>query len=801
MKIIKLAINSILHFRIYSGINVLGMALSLACVVTIFRYVYGEYTVDRFNKNLDRIFVTTIEDGTNPGRTGFSGINNPNREKTFVDLTEHSGVEKYAHFRWFENDEIDFDNQKYNSTILVADSNFLKITDYPVIVGIERLIDPNSALITKSFAQKLFGNQDPVGKTFRHSTGEILTITGVIGETSTKATLAFDIIVSYHLSNSWSRMSQTFVLLYPGVEYRTINKQYEDFFEMPLWQQNMRYQLFPLSEVYFDKSIANYTFKQGNYRYVTVLMLVGALILLAGVVNYINIYTVVILRRGRELGIKKVFGAGGHHIFIQLLTENLLMTGLSLIAAFLITFAAYPAITNILHLDQISNFRFDMSLSFILLLSLPILATLYPFLRYSYSNPVTSMHHVDTIRGKGSLRRIFLSFQYIITMVMIVVALFFVKQLNYMLHADPGYRTKDIVKVSFLKMQSDSRIRDMEEWRRKLENENRITDEIKQKMNTCPLFSHWTYGNSPNNLSEGGFLFKLPEGEFQDICLTGVNESWLRLFDIQLKEGRLWDDETDDFFGYFLIVTESLLKLFGITDFNSALLQPERRIWRNSNRAEEMQTNPPYRIVGVVRDFDYLHLSQKSEPVAFYYSEGWRYAPLVASIVPGRTQDAIDFLRNLHHETAGGEFSYSFVEDEIREMYKDDKRIATIYSIFTFIAIFISALGLFGMSLFDIQYRRKEIALRKVNGASVSDIIRLLLKKYYLSLTISFVIAALVALLAINRYLEDFANKAPISWWLFAAAVVITAGISLLTLVYQTFRAANQNPAEVVKSE
>ena len=165
------------------------------------------------------------------------------------------------------------------------------------------------------------------------------------------------------------------------------------------------------------------------------------------------------------------------------------------------------------------------------------------------------------------------------------------------------------------------------------------------------------------------------------------------------------------------------------------------------------------------------------------------------------TQDAIDFLRNLHEETVGGEFSYSFVEDEVRTMYMEDKKIATIYTIFTCIAILISVLGLFSMSLFDMQQRRKEIAIRKVNGATFHDIIRLLLKKYFLSLVISFAVATPVALFAIHRYLEDFANKAPVSWWLFAVAVVLTIGISLLTLIYQTVKAANQNPAEVVKSE
>jgi len=256
-----------------------------------------------------------------------------------------------------------------------------------------------------------------------------------------------------------------------------------------------------------------------------------------------------------------------------------------------------------------------------------------------------------------------------------------------------------------------------------------------------------------------------------------------------------------------LIVTEAVLKLFGITDFNDVLLQPESRMWWTVGRDEEMKTNPPYRIVGVVKDFDYLHLSKKSEPIAFTFSATFsagsttKYSPLTAAIVPGRTQDAIEFLRNLHEETVGGEFAYSFVEDEVREMYTEDKKIVTIYTVFTFIAVFVSILGLFSMSLFDIQQRRKEIAIRKINGATFHDIVRLLLKKYFWTLGISFVIASPVALFAINRYLEDFAHKAPVSWWLFAVAATITAGISLLTLLWQTYKAANQNPAEVVKSE
>jgi len=802
MKVIKLAIRSILHFRMYSGINVLGLALSLACVITIFRYANGEFTVDHFNKKLNRIYVVTNEYSSNSGGITFSGISNPNNEKTFVNLAEHPGVEKHSQFVLPDNEEIDLDNQKYNAKVLAADSIFLKIIDYPVIMGVDKLSEPNSALITQDFARKIFGNQDPVGKTFQYRNGEILTITGVIGQTTTKSTLSFDVVVSFHLLGQyWERVPQSFVLLYPGANYREINKQYESFFEMPLWNYQMRYQLYPLSKVYLDKSIENYVYNKGNSNYIYVLMIVGILILLVGIINYINIYTVVILRRGRELSVKKVFGAEGHNIFMQLLTENLLMIGLAIISALIIAHISSSLITNVLQLSQIPNMRFDALLSLVLLFSLSVIATLYPFFRIQYSTSINLLHNLDKIRSTGSLRQVFLSFQYLITIVMIVASLFFMKQLHFMLNTDLGYRSKDIIKVQFLKHQSSGGIiKDMEEWEKKRNRENQIADEIVQKMNASPLFSYWTYGKSPNG-SGGGFSFKLPDGELKRVTLGGVNESWFRMFDIPLKEGRLWTDETENDKDYFIIVTESLLEYYGITDFNDVLLQPERRIWYNSWMQEEMKTNPPYRIVGVVKDFNYRHLSQKSEPIAFYYSKGWRNDPIVAAIVPGQTKAAIEFLRKLHEETVGGEFSYSFVEDEIRGMYNEDKRIATVYAVFTFIAIFISALGLFGLSLFDMQRRRKEIAIRKINGAETKDLIRLLLKKYFVMLSIAFAVSIPVALFAIHKYLENFAYKTAVSWWLFAIALIVTASISLLTLIWQTYKVANQNPAEVVKAD
>ena len=803
MKKIQLAFRSLLHYKQYSIINILGLALSLACVIIIFRYVHGEMTVDRFNRNLDRIFVTTIETDFWVGHVAFSQVSNLNNEITFADLTQHPGVEKDAHIIFLPDDEIDVNERKFNATTIAADSNFLKILDFPIISGVADLSNPSTALISREFAQRLFGNENPIGKTFRHSLGNILTITGVIGETSTKSSLSFDVVVSRYLTRFWFARGETFVLLYSGVDYQTINRQYEEFFETITFGDGvrMRHQLFPFSSVYFANHISNSTFEQGNRQNINILMVVGFLILLIGIFNYINIYTVVMLRRSKELAIKKIFGAELHSAFLQLLMDNMVQIVLALLLAFVFTGISSPLVTNVLMLAQIPNIRFDVGLSVIILLVLSFITTLYPFYRYCYSTPTDSLRNIDKMRGGGSLRRVFLTFQYIITIAMIIVSLFFVKQLRFMLNFDLGFRTENVITIPpFMRLHTMGGGMSREEWYARQANEERILDEVTHRMNASPLFTHWTGGGSPNmRMSESNFSYL--DGGFREISFWSASADWFDMFDIQLIDGRLWDNEIDSWEQYKVIVTESTLRFFGITDWRTALLQPERRI--RFSQETDTETNPPYRIVGVVRDFTPGHLSRPAQPTLFLFSEGGfgTFSPLTAVIVPNRTQDAIAFLRTLHEETIGGEFTFTFLEDEMRAMYAEDRKVATIYSIFTLIAILISALGLFGMSFFDIQQRRREIAIRKVNGASVSDIINLLLKKYLISLGIAFVIAAPIAAYAINRYLEDFAHRAPVAWWLFAVALLITAGISLLTLIYQTYKAANQNPAEVVKSE
>ncbi len=681
----------------YSGINLIGLALCLACVIIIFRYVNGEFSVDRFNKNLDRMYITTVEFEPLPGEIEARGTSYNYSRSAISDLLADPGVERWSSF-FIRSDEIELDNQKYTAKMLVTDTNFLKITSYPVINGDIRLSEPNCALVTQQFAQKTFGKQDPVGKTFLNSNGRLLTVKGIIGQPSNKSILSFDVVVSLYVPLiTWIRDPQTLVLLYPGADSQHLNSKYNSFVETGYWgSRKVRCQLFPFSKLYFDSHIrkdVSYS-SQGNERYVHILLGVGFLILLVGIVNFLNIYTVVFLKRGRELGMKKVFGAEGYKIYIQLLTENLLLIGMALVLSLLFVAIINPFVIKYLQIIQVPDTRFDIALASGILLILPLLTALFPLYRYIYSTPVAALREVGVMKGAVNLRHIFLFFQNLVTLSMIIVSVLFLKQLYLMLNTDPGYRTTDIIKMNFLRRTNEN-IQSGEKWA----EQRRNAEIIQQKMNESTLFTYWTNGRSPNEFIRANtWQFRLDEGELKEVKMIDVNEIWFKLFDIQLKEGRLFNDNTENWRDFNVIVTASALKFFGIKDFRQALLYPDRRIsmWGG----QDPDANPPYRIVGVVNDIHFLHLTQKSAPIIFMYGGDFN-APLIASIANGRRQDAIAFLKQLNEETARIDLNYSFVEDEVRAMYKEDEKLAFVCALFALIAIAIASIGLFSMSLFE----------------------------------------------------------------------------------------------------
>ena len=802
MKILTISLRTLKKFRLYSTINILGLALSLACVIFIAQYVHQETTVNDFVPDLDRIFMMTVEHQNSSPQLG--GASNPNHDTDYIDPLQDPAVETYSRIITFVDDQIIADENQFTANVLAADSLFLEIIPYPILQGSDRLTTPTDAIVTNSFAKRAFGNSDPIGKTITHSSGKILTIIGVLGEPNFKSGFDFDVIVNYKLHEFWMLMDYNIVKLRPGTDFRKVNEKYGEFEKFSHFGSSIiRYQLIPLEELYLDSTIrlinAEKVFLQGNRNSILVLLTVAVLILFVGLFNFINIYTVVMLRRAREFGIKKVYGAKPMQIFAQIYLENLLQVAIALFLAWFLLEVFGKLLLNSFELNIVPNVRFDKRLSVLLLLLLPLICTLYPFFRYNFANPITSLRSINV--GGVSLvsRSIFLVMQYVITFGLLVISMYFMRQLNYMMNVDLGYDANNVVVTKLLHRDHSYSFNDADDYQ---QIENRLKDRLQiiaEKMNSSPFFSEWIFGDPVLTIKPYLPIRKLGEDEYKSVGMMYMSIKHMSMFNFQLLEGRLWDS-TDIALQYRFIINETAKKKFNISDIQSEYLQPEGRLWLNSE--SDMSKNPAYEIVGVIKDFNTGHLSKATVPVVISFDEDMYYENVVARVIPGKEHEAIEFLKNLNSELYGNaDLEYTFWNDKIADLYKEDKLVSRIYGMFAIIAIFISSLGLFALSLFDVRQRYREIALRKVNGATSKDIMNLLLKIYIYLLTISFVVAVPVSYLIISKFMESFTYRTSISWWLFAVSAIVVSTVSLLTLIWQVRKAMKINPTKVLKGD
>ena len=805
MKLLGLSFRTLKKFKLYTAVNVLGLAISLACVIIIARYVYQETTVNSFAADLDRTFIMTAE--YRHRAPAFKGSLDRNKDVNYRDPLDDASVERFSRFMLFEKDRISVNDNNFNVKSIVADSNFLKILPFPVLLGSADFKQPNDVILTERLAKKMFGNENPVGKTITYSSNEPLTIIGVIGMPASKTSFDFDLLIHDKLKKHWAMVEQELVMLHSATDAPRLNRKNGEFMRLIAFgQQEVRYQLFPFKDFYFNRSYTLYQEEnpimlQGNVDSIKVLSLVAFFILLVGVFNFINIYIVVTMRRAREFGVRKVFGAGLRHIFNQIFLENLLMAIIALFFAWLFIEIIDAALVERLDFAVQSNLRFDLLLSLFIALLLPIITSLYPFLRYAYSAPITSLRSVNA--GGVSLvsRKLFLFLQYTITFGLLVVSLFFMKQLRYMLNADPGYNVENVIMCNMFPPQTSWDILSDEHFEQKQQRMIANVGLIERKMNESPLFPAWTYGEPLYNNLNVLPMRRADGDDYKEVGIYYSTPEYMNMFDFELKAGRLWDS-TDVFNQYKCIINESAKKQFNIQDIHSVQLQPERRLWYSVG--EDDDKNPTYDIVGVIKDFNTGHLSKATMPMMsiFVEKENPEGSLLMARFIPGKQEEAVAYLQELYKEINGdAEFTYMLMEDEIAALYAEDKRVSRVYTTFSLIAIFISCLGLFALSLFDIRQRYREIALRKVNGAKSRDIMRLLLKKYAYLLGASFVVSVPITYWVINRYMEDFAHRTAISWWLFAISAIAVTAVSLLTLTWQVRRAMNINPASAMQAE
>ena len=789
MKTLKYSWRFLMRSKSYTIINLLGLACSLACSIILMRYIHRELTVD--THCIDREHVYAICTNTE-GNRGLSGLKQYNYDTISID---NRFVEAMTTYIPLEKDYVISGTNRIPARCLVTDSVFFQLFHYPIVQGKLSLTTPQSALLTEKYARKIFGNENPIGKILRYSNGKDITIEGIVGEPECKTTINFDIILSSKLSQHWERMNTELYRFLPGTDINAINKtgSVPRYINDPKYDTRTHtFSLISVKDIYWDGSLTDREpamFLSGNRSHLIILSGVCLLLLLTGILNFINLYLVALLRRGKEYGLKKVFGVCGRTLFANIWIENTLLVLSALLVSWLII-EIMSAPTEYLFDTHFSYTAFDGWLSASILLLLPVITSIYPYIKYNYTSPILSIRSIGAQSHSKHFRMFFLGAQYIITFLLVVLSLYFNRQLGMLLSTKPGFRTKNIMNVNLVYESKDFSSYTYESMQQRRQRVMQLDNEL----NACPFIELYEPSNENILTPTFGTNYLNNKGEKVFLNIHYATPAFFKLYDIKVIEGEIPDINKEDRRTVF-VVNKAALKALGYTSINGVGVIEENQKKANANASLQP-------IVAVVEDYFEGHLTSGIKPTI--YPVGARFSGDLYQIAytPGKKKEVIDFLRNLEYKLYGSEdFEYTFLEDDIKAMYTQDRQTATIYSIFASIAIIISSLGLLGISLFDIRQRYREIAIRKVNGASAKDLYRLLFRKYITVLIIAFVIAIPLACYLINTYTQDFAVRAPVSIDIFIISLLLVIIISLGTLAYQIQKAAHINPTQIMKTE
>ena len=789
MKTLKYAWRFLMRSKSYTIINLLGLAFSLACSIILMRYIHRELTVD--THCIDREHVYAICTNTE-GNRGLSGLKQYNYDTISID---NRFVEAMTTYIPLEKDYVISGTNRIPARCLVTDSVFFQLFHYPIVQGKLSLTTPQSALLTEKYARKIFGNENPIGKVLRYSNGKDITVEGIVGEPECKTTINFDIILSSKLSQHWERMNTELYRFLPGTDINAINKtgSVPRYINDPKYDTRTHtFSLISVKDIYWDGSLTDREpamFLSGNHSHLIILSGVCLLLLLTGILNFINLYLVALLRRGKEYGLKKVFGVCGKTLFANIWIENTLLVLSALLVSWLII-EIMSAPTEYLFDIHFSYTAFDGWLSASILLLLPVITSIYPYIKYNYTSPILSIRSIGVQSHSKHFRMFFLGAQYIITFLLVVLSLYFNRQLGMLLNTEPGFRTKNIMNVNLVYESKDFSSYTYESMQQRRQRVMQLDNEL----NACPFIELYEPSNENILTPTFGTNYLNNKGEKVFLNIHYATPAFFKLYDIKVIEGEIPDINKENRRTVF-VVNKAALKALGYTSINGVGVIEENQKKANANASLQP-------IVAVVEDYFEGHLTSGIKPTI--YPVGARFSGDLYQIAytPGKKKEVIDFLRNLEYKVYGSEdFEYTFLEDDIKAMYTQDRQTATIYSIFAGMAIIISSLGLLGISLFDIRQRYREIAIRKVNGASAKDLYRLLFRKYITVLIIAFVIAIPLACYLINTYTQDFAVRAPVSIDIFIISLLLVIIISLGTLAYQIQKAAHINPTQIMKTE
>ncbi len=819
-----------------SFINVSGLAIGMACCLVVLLYVRDEVRFDRYHDNADRlyrlsIYATTLSTGESGNNAASSILWGPALQRDFPD------VERYARFVRLVNPNNPWvlrhgENAFEETGLLHADAAALELFSWPLRQGdpATALVEPNSIVVTRSMANKYFGDADPMGKVLtidprlRDDTGVLtgetadFVVTGVLEDVPRTSHFTFDFLIGVsHLNavyggdvttgdgmDRWfwrGRIAYTYLLLATGADPAALEAKLPDFLDRYVGDETRSrgydYDLFlqPLPDIYLDGNFTQQLAPVGSLRNITMFSIVAAFILLIACINFMNLATARSAQRAKEVGLRKVVGAQRRQLVAQFLGESVIISLVALAVGVVLARLIMPIFCQYLGKEVVFDYAslfFVASLAGVAVL-VGLVAGSYPAFFLSRFQPASVLKGTFESGSKGSLlRKGLVVFQFVISVFLIIGTITVYQQLRYMQRQDLGFEQE---RVLFLPPQVAMPLR-------------ASYDAVRGELLEHPQVADVTLATALPGVGGSGDIYVergKPADEGFSMAEGYVDYNFLDFFGLDLVTGRDFSREITSDAGYMAedssgLVLATILNEEAVRQFGWA--SPEEALGKEVIR-DPRSVDFIGHVIGVVKDFHVESLQQPISPVAIVLApESPRPAFLAVRLQSGEAAAALAHIeRTVRQFQTEASFDYAFLDETFRAQYEGEQRLGEIFAYISFLAIFIACMGLFGLAAFMAERRTKEIGVRKVLGASASGIVALLSKEFLQLVLIAFVVAIPLGYFVADRWLQEFAYRIDVGPGIFVLAGSVALLIALLTVGYQSVRAALADPVESLRYE
>jgi putative ABC transport system permease protein len=779
--------------KVFSLINILGLTVGITCCFLIFLFIANELSYDNFHKNGKDIYRVYRVGDLNGERREIPYLSPPFAPALANDYPD--AVQKAVRVMR-DNDLLSYNNVSFNEkNIYLADGNFFSFFDFHLVTGDPATVlkYPNSIVLTKSAAKKYFGKEDPIGKIIEFNKQQQLKVTGIAEDVPSNSHLQFDMVVPLELLrpmqpewfNQWPDNGLfVYVQLNPAVNPDQLEKQFPSFMDKYLGKFyaeagfKMGLTLKPLNKIYFATDSFD-NVKHGSKKMVYIFMSIAALILIIACINFVNLSTARAADRSKEVGLRKVLGAVRKQLISQFMLESLFFATVACILSMGLAQLVMPAYSGLLGYSLPSYWTNPLTYIFIVavILIVGLLAGSYPAFMLSSFSPIESLKGKLKAGKKGAFfRKSLVVFQFGISVLLIICVITIISQMNYLKNTDMGFDKEQSMIVKFDNLEIGGN-------KVQFKNEIKNIPAVKSVslMSGEPGGFHDKYSFETEGKPEEKLLLNT---EFTD--LDFVKTLGLKIIaGRDLSAGFVTDSAQS------VIINRNAAAALGYNSPEQAVGKWVKNISRDSLRRT---------IVGVVEDYNYASLKDPIGPLVISPGRDKRLA--LIKLKAGGLQASINGIKKVYTSFAPAyPFEYDFLDERFNQLYKTEANQESVLSIFSIIAIFIACLGLFGLASYTAVKRTKEIGVRKVLGSSVGNIVMLLSKDLMQPVLIGTLLVIPVGYYLMNKWLQDFAYRINIHWWIFIAAAAVAILIAFITISVQAVKAAVANPVKSLRAE